>query len=51
MAPPSSVLDKLPQKYVRNRKVVMLLPPAQVEWLPVDEVREVSLEFGFDPVA
>ena len=51
LAPPSSVLDKLQQKYVGNRKVVMLLPPAQVEWLLVDEVREVSLEFGFDPIA
>jgi hypothetical protein len=29
----------------------MLLPPARVEWMLVDDVREVSLEFGFDPVA
>lgn len=29
----------------------MLLPPAQVEWQLDDQVREVSLEFGYDPAA
>ncbi|SDS24967.1 hypothetical protein [Opitutus sp. GAS368] len=51
LSPPSSTLDKLQQRVIGGRKVVMLLPPAQVEW-PLDgEVREVSLEFGFDPEA
>lgn len=51
LSPPSSSLDMLQHKIVGQRRVVMLLPPTRVEWQLDDEVREVSLEFGYDPVA
>lgn len=50
-SPPSSSLDALQRRHVGQHQVVMLLPPARVEWQLEDDVREVSLEFGYDPVA
>jgi len=51
LSPPSSTLDRLQRRVIDGRQVVMLLPPAQVEWQLDDQVREVSLEFGYDPAA
>lgn len=51
LAPPSSTLDLLQRRVIDGQQVVMLLPPAQVEWQLDDQVREVSLEFGYDPAA
>jgi len=49
--PPSSSIDGFQRKNIGQREVLMLLPPAQVEWELENDVRAVSLEFGFDPVA
>lgn len=51
LSPPSSTLDRLQRRDIDGRRVVMLLPPAEVEWQLDDQVREVSLEFGYDPAA
>lgn len=51
ITPPSSSVDRLQTRVIGGRRVVMLLPPARVEWQLDDETREVSLEFGFDPAA
>jgi hypothetical protein len=51
LAPPNATLDRLQQRTIGGRRVVMLLPPARLEWQLDPEVREVSLEFGFDPAA
>ena len=51
ITPPSVSLDGLQHKIVGQRQVVMLLPPARIEWWLDADVREVSLEFGYDPVA
>ncbi len=51
LSPPSSTLDRLQRRVIDGRPVVMLLPPARVEWQLDDQVREVSLEFGYDPAA
>ncbi|HEY8993866.1 MAG TPA: hypothetical protein VIM71_04225, partial [Lacunisphaera sp.] len=40
-----------PHKVVAQENVMMLLPPARLEWALPDDVRSVSLSFGFDPVA
>lgn len=51
LAPPSSSLDQLQHKTIAHRPVIMLLPPTRVEWWLEEDVREVALDFGFDPVA
>ena len=51
MSPPLASLDYLQHKVIAQRQVVMLLPPTRVEWWLDADVREVSLEFGYDPVA
>jgi hypothetical protein len=48
---PLTRLDNFQRKRIGQRDVLMLLPPTQVEWLLDDGVRQVSVEFGFDPVA
>ena len=48
---PITPLDKLSRKNIGPRSVMMLLPPTTVEWQLDDDVREVTLEFGFDPEA
>jgi hypothetical protein len=50
-APPTRSLDRLQRQVIAERKVVMLPPPTRVEWWLDDDVREVSLEFGFAPAA
>ncbi len=51
LSPPGSSLEKLQTRMIDNRRVVMLLPPAKVNW-PLDvDSHEVTLEFGYDPVA
>jgi hypothetical protein len=49
--PPLTTLDQLQHKIIENRWVTMLLPPERVEWWLNEDVREVTLEFGFEPVA
>jgi hypothetical protein len=44
-------LEQLTRKEIDGRTVTMLLPPAAVEWKLDEEVREVTVDFGFDPVA
>jgi len=51
MSLPSTPLEGMQKRLIGQRRVLMLLPPARVEWPLDDEVREVSLEFGFDPAA
>ncbi|HEY8995362.1 MAG TPA: hypothetical protein VIM71_11910 [Lacunisphaera sp.] len=52
LTPPAiTPLEKLTRKVIDYRQVMMILPPTLVEWQLEDDVREVSLEFGFDPVA
>jgi len=48
---PSAPLDKLRRKNIGSQSVMMLLPPTRVEWPLDQDVREVSLHFGFDPEA
>jgi hypothetical protein len=40
-----------PNKVVGQENVIMLLPPARMEWILPEDVRAVSVSFGFDPVA
>jgi hypothetical protein len=47
----SASLEKLPRKNIGPHSVTMLLPPVSVDWQLDQEVREVSLQFGFDPEA
>ena len=47
--PPTRSLDRLQRRIIAQRKTVLLLPPARVEWWLDDDVREVSLELGFNP--
>jgi hypothetical protein len=50
--PPTIIpLDGLAKKTINHLQVTMLLPPAAVEWKLEDDVREVSFDYGFDPVA
>jgi len=49
--PPETSLSGFQRKTIGQREVLMLLPPTQVEWNLESDVRAVSLEFGFDPVA
>lgn len=51
LSPPASPLASLQQRVIAQRQVYMLLPPARVEWWLDAGVREVSLEFGYDPAA
>jgi hypothetical protein len=51
LPPPSSTLDQLQSRVIDGHRVVMLLPPAKVEWPLDDQVREVTLQFGYDPAA
>ncbi len=44
-------LGQFQRKFIANQDVTMLLPPAAIEWALDDDVRQVSIEFGFDPVA
>jgi len=51
LSPPGSSLEQLQTRMIDHRRVVMLLPPVRVDWPLDEEVREVALEFGYDPVA
>ncbi|MBI2814967.1 MAG: hypothetical protein HYX71_11855 [Opitutae bacterium] len=51
LSPPGSSLDKLQTRMIGQRRVVMLLPPVSLDWPLGEEVVEVTLEFGYDPVA
>ena len=51
MPSPLTQLDGFQRKIIAQREVVMLLPPTQVAWALPEDVRAVSFEFGFDPVA
>jgi hypothetical protein len=48
---PITPLDQLSRKDIGSKSVVMMLPPAAVEWKLDDDVREITVEFGFDPEA
>ncbi len=48
---PGSSLGPHNQRLIDGRRVLMLLPPAQMEWELDAEVRAVSFEYGYDPVA
>jgi hypothetical protein len=50
--PPALVpLETFPHKVVGQENVLMLLPPARLEWLLPADVRAVMLGYGLDPVA
>ena len=49
--PTITPLDKLSRKNIGPRSVMMLLPPTAVEWRLDDDVREITVDFGFDPEA
>lgn len=51
VAPPLTPLEQLTYKEIGSRRVMMILPPTAVEWKLDDDVREVTLDFGFDPEA
>lgn len=49
--PPITPADMLVKKNIHLRQVLFLAAPSRVEW-PLDaEVREVAIEYGFDPTA
>lgn len=51
LPPPITPLEQLTRKDIGAKSVMMMLPPTTVEWKLDDDVREVTLEFGFDPEA
>lgn len=49
--PPITPIDALTRKSIAQRSVMMMLPPTLVQWDLDPDVREVVLEYGFDPEA
>jgi hypothetical protein len=49
--PVAASSQRYPSKVVGQEIAMMLLPPARVEWALSDDVRAITLTFGFDPVA
>lgn len=49
--PPVTSLAQLPRRFIANQEVIMLLPPAAIDWALDDDAREVMIEYGVDPMA
>ena len=48
---PLTRLDHFGRKEIGGRDVLLIPPPTQIEWAIDENVREISLECGFDPAA
>jgi hypothetical protein len=52
MLVPERAAFQIPEtKSVNGHQVVMMQPPASLEWLPPKGTRQLKFTFGFDPVA
>ena len=49
--PRATSFDRPDTRTLNNRKILMLLPPAQMEWTIDASVRAVSIRYGFEPTA